>query len=155
MYNLSNRSRGILATVKEPLRRVVTRAIQLTKVDFAVVQGGRTLDVQRRLYGKGRTAAQCARMGVPVAYAQPHEAKVTWIDPRKGNHVVDATGLGSAVDLAPYVHGKLEWDDNGKLGLWPQIAAAMKEAAAIEHVSIRWGGDWEGTPDRPHFELAR
>lgn len=153
MYSLSQRSRSVLATVKEPLRRVVEHAIRTTCVDFGVVQGGRTLDQQKRLYGKGRTAAQCVAAGVPAAYAQPREQKVTWT--LRSNHLVDGTGLGSAVDLAPYVDGKLEWDDNGKLGLWPRIALAMKEAASIEGVSIRWGGDWEGTPDRPHFELAR
>ena len=153
MFRLSQRSRDVLATVKPPMRRVVERAITLTKVDFGVVQGGRTLDYQKRLYGQGRTAAQCVAAGVPAAYAKPNEKKVTWT--LKSNHLVDASGLGSAVDLMPYVNGKGEWDDSGKLGLWPKIAAAMKQAAAEEGVSIRWGGDWQGTPDRPHFELAR
>lgn len=153
MYRLSQRSRNVLATVREPLRRVVERAITITEVDFGVVQGGRTLDEQKRLYGKGRTAAQCVAAGVPAAYAQPREKKVTWT--LRSNHLVDASGLGNAVDLMPYVNGQGEWDDNGKLGLWPKIAKAMKQAAAEEGVSIRWGGDWKETVDRPHFELAR
>lgn len=153
MYRLSQRSRNVLATVKEPLRRVAEHAIRCTQVDFGVVQGGRTLDYQKRLYGKGRTAAQCVAAGVPAAYAQPREQKVTWT--LRSNHLVDYTGLGSAIDLAPYLGSTIEWDDNGKLGLWPKIADAMKQAAAAEGVSIRWGGDWQGTPDRPHFELAR
>ena len=153
MFRLSQRSLTILRTVKPPLQRVVERAITITAVDFAVVQGARTLDQQKRLYGQGRTAAQCVAAGVPAAYAKPNENKVTWT--LKSNHLVDASGLGSAVDLMPYVNGKGEWDDSGKLGLWPKIAAAMNQAAALEGVSIRWGGDWQGTPDRPHFELAR
>lgn len=153
MYRLSDRSRRVLATVKEPLRCVVERAITITEVDFGVVQGGRTLDEQKRLYGKGRTADQCLRAGVPAAYARPAESKVTWT--LKSNHLVDFTGQGNAVDLAPYVRGKLEWDNDGRLGLWPPIAEAMKHAAALEGVSIRWGGDWQTTVDRPHFELAR
>lgn len=153
MFRLSQRSLTILRTVKTPLQRVVERAITLTLVDFAVVQGARTLDQQKRLYGQGRTAAQCVAAGVPAAYAKPNDKKVTWT--LKSNHLSDSTGLGNAVDLAPYVNGKLEWDDNGKLGLWPKIADAMNRAAAEEGVSIRWGGDWQGTPDRPHFELAR
>lgn len=156
MFKLSQRSRDTLATVKPDLRRVVERAIQVTAVDFAVVQGGRTLDEQMKLYGKGRTAAQMKAVGGPASYARPNERKVTWINPRKGNHVVDPDdGLGRAVDLAPFFRGKIEWDDNGKLGLWPPIAAAMKRAADELGVDIEWGGDWTTTVDRPHFELKR
>lgn len=156
MFKLSQRSRDVLATVKPDLRRVVERAIQISTVDFAVVQGGRTLDEQFKLYGKGRTAAQMKAVGAPEAYARPTERKVTWITPQKGNHVVDkADGLGRAVDLAPFFKGGIEWDNNGKLGLWPPIAKAMKRAADELDVAIEWGGDWTTNVDRPHFELKR
>lgn len=156
MFVLSQRSRNVLATVKPELRKVVERAIQITPVDFAVVQGGRTLDEQYKLYGKGRTTQQMKAVGGPIVYALPGEAKVTWIDPRKGNHVVDKVdGLGRAVDLVPFHKGAINWDNNGKLGLWVPIARAMKQAAMELGVSIEWGGDWTTTKDRPHFELVR
>lgn len=155
MFKLSQNSQKVLATVYPDLRRVVELAITKTKVDFGVAQGGRTLDYQRRLYGKGRTAAQCVKMGVPAAYAQPTLDKVTWIRPELGNHVVDSTGLGRAVDLVPYYQGVQNWDNIGKLGLWPQIAAAMKQAAKELGVPINWGGDWTDNVDRPHFELVK
>lgn len=147
-FSLSAASRSRLATVHPALRAVVERAITLTTVDFVVVQGNRTRDEQMRLYGKGRTAQQCRAMGVPEAYARPSEAKVTWT--LNSNHIG-----GRAVDLAPYVDGGIEWDDNGKLGLWPRIREAMQAAADDLQVPIQWGGDWKGTPDRPHFELVR
>jgi peptidoglycan L-alanyl-D-glutamate endopeptidase CwlK len=62
---------------------------------------------------------------------------------------------GRAVDLAPYVNGKIEWDNSGKLGLYPKIAKAMKQAAKELGVPIEWGGDWTSFKDRPHFELKR
>lgn len=56
---------------------------------------------------------------------------------------------GHAVDLGAIVAGKVRWD-------WPlyhKIAAAMKEAAKLERVSIEWGGDWKSFKDGPHFQL--
>lgn len=146
-FVLGKNSLTRLATVDPRMQAVVKRAIQLSTVDFAVVQGNRTRDEQARLYGKGRTASQMSAKGLPTAYARPNEAKVTWT--MNSNHIG-----GRAVDLAPYVDGAIFWDDNGKRGLWPRIAQAMRQAAAEVGVKIKWGGDWQGTPDRPHFELA-
>lgn len=155
MFKLSENSLKVLATVEPSLQGVVKLAITKSKVDFAVVQGGRTLDYQRRLYGKGRNAAQCRAMGVPAAYAQPMLDKVTWIRPEDGNHVIGLNGLGRAVDLVPYYQGAQNWDNSGRLGLWPPIGSAMKAAAKELGVAIKWGGEWDGPLDRPHFELVK
>lgn len=147
-FVLGKNSRARLKGVNPYLVAVVERAIQITKVDFAVVQGNRTRDEQMRLYGKGRTGAQCEAKGVPATYARPGEAQVTWT--LNSNHIG-----GRAVDIAPYVDGQIVWDDNGKRGLWPHLAKAMRDAANELGVDIVWGGSWEKTPDRPHFELKR
>jgi len=58
---------------------------------------------------------------------------------------------GHAVDLGAWVGDEVRWD-------WPlyhKIAAAMKEAAKQEGVSIVWGGGWRTFKDGPHFELDR
>ena len=85
---------------------------------------------------------------------------------------------GLAVDLMAYVGGRASWE----LSLYDDIADAMKEAAKLENVGIRWGScwhiddirTWDGTMeaamnayidlrrsqgrrpfiDGPHFELA-
>lgn len=147
-FKFSKNSLARLATVDPRLQSVAKRALELSTVDFVVVQGTRTLDEQKRLYGKGRTAAQCTAKGVPASYARPGEAKVTWT--LNSNHIG-----GRAIDVAPYVNGAINWDDNGKLGVWPKIAAAFKQAAKELKIDIEWGGDWTTTKDRPHFELAR
>lgn len=147
-YKFSSNSLARLATVDPNLQRVARRALELSTVDFVVVQGNRTLDEQKRLYGKGRTAAQCVTKGVPATYAKPGEAKVTWT--LNSNHIG-----GRAIDVAPYVDGRINWDDNGRLGLWPKIALAFKQAAKELGVPIQWGGDWTTTVDRPHFELSK
>jgi peptidoglycan L-alanyl-D-glutamate endopeptidase CwlK len=58
---------------------------------------------------------------------------------------------GHAVDLGAWVDNQVDWS-------WPlyhKIAAAMKDAAKQEGVSIVWGGDWRTFKDGPHFELNR
>jgi peptidoglycan L-alanyl-D-glutamate endopeptidase CwlK len=135
-FALSARSRARLAGVHPDLVRVVLRAIEITTVDFAVLEGVRSEARQRELYAQGRT--------------KPGR-KVTWT--LRSNHFIQpSTGYGHAVDLVPFVDGAVEWDNDGKRGLWPRLAEAMKSAADELGVSIQWGGDWR-TPDRPHFEL--
>lgn len=147
-FKFSQNSLARLATVHPDMQRVARRAIELSPVDFSITQGKRTLDEQKRLYGKGRTAAQCRAKGVPAEYARPQDQVVTWT--LNSNHL-----SGNAIDVAPYINGKLEYDDNGKLGLWLKIAKAFKDAARELGVPIEWGGDWTKTKDRPHFELVR
>lgn len=130
-FALSKRSLDKLAGVKPELAAVVKRAIQLTEVDFVVVQGNRTKAEQVALYAQGRTKPG---------------PKVTWT--LNSNHIG-----GRAVDLAPWVDGAIEWDNSGRMGLYQHIAAAMMAAADELKTPITWGGSWKGTPDRPHFEL--
>lgn len=147
-FKFSKASLDRLATVDTRLQAVARRALELSCIDFVVTQGNRTRDEQMRLYGKGRTAAQCRAKGVPASYARPGERKVTWT--LNSNHIG-----GRAIDVAPYVNGGINWDEDGELDLWPKIAAAFKQAAEELGVAIEWGGDWTETVDRPHFELAR
>lgn len=141
-----------LSTVNPSLQAVVKRAAELlqgTDLYFVVTQGIRTRDEQARLYGKGRTAAELSAKKVNPLYAKPTESKVTWT--LDSNHLA-----GTAVDIAPLLNGKVNWDENGKLGLWPRLAIAMKTAASELRTPITWGGDWSGKNlDRPHFELEK
>ena len=52
-YNLSSRSKSRLEGVEEDLVKVVERAIELTEVDFGVIQGLRTMEEQKSLVAKG------------------------------------------------------------------------------------------------------
>lgn len=122
-----------LEGVHPDLVRVAHTAITLSKVDFAIVQGVRTQAEQDALYEQGRT--------------KPGKI-VTWT--RNSNHIPKADGYGYAIDICPYVNGKLDWET---VSNFDKVAEAFKEAAAIEGVRIVWGGDWKTTKDRPHFEL--
>lgn len=82
MFALSKRSRDRLQGVNPDLVKVVERAIQLTKVDFAVTEGLRTPERQREMYEKG--ASQIKEGGTHVA--------------------------GRAVDLAAFIGDRISWE---------------------------------------------
>lgn len=116
-YVLGSRSRAKLEDVHPALVRTVELAILITAQDFAVHCGCRTLEEQRRCVAAG----------------------TSWT--LNSKHLTQADGFGHAVDLVPFVGGKLQWH-------WPAcyvIAAAMGEAAAKVGVQLVWGGVW----DRP------
>lgn len=139
-YQLSQRSRARLRGVHPALVRVVERAIQISRQDFAVLEGVRTPERQKELYAQGRTTPG---------------PKVTWT--LKSNHFRNpTTGFGHAVDLVPW---PIDWTD---VPAFDAISRAMFTAADELGIAIRWGADWDrdgqprerGETDSPHFELA-
>ena len=81
MYRLGKRSRERLAGVHPDLVAVVERAIQITRVDFSVLEGVRTIERQQRLVNAGASRTMNSR------------------------HL-----SGHAVDLGAYVDGRIAWD---------------------------------------------
>lgn len=150
-YKLSQRSLDRLKGVDERLVKVVKRAIELSPIDFMVLEGVRTKEQCMVNYGKGRTVAQCSAKGVPAKYANPSAAKVTWLNNPFASKHCD----GKAVDLVPY---PVDWQDLKK---FDAIAKAMFAAAKELDIKIRWGADWDGDgkprergeSDSPHFEI--
>jgi peptidoglycan L-alanyl-D-glutamate endopeptidase CwlK len=149
-----------LEGVHPDLVRVVKRAAIMAEKrdDFSVLEGVRTREQCYTNWGKGRTAAQCKAASVPVDFAKPREAKVTWLaNPLSSKHFPRGDGYSHAVDLAPF---PLDWND---LARFDRIAVLMFAAAKAEGVAIRWGADWDrdgkprerGETDSPHFELDR
>ena len=132
-FKLGKTSLARLQGVDETLVNVVKRAIEISEVDFTVMEGVRTLERQRELYAQGRTA--------------PGKI-VTWT--MKSKHIE-----GKAVDLVPY---PLDWNDLEKFN---KIKDAMFQAAKELDVNLRWGADWNGNGeyrekgeyDSPHFEI--
>lgn len=127
MYKLGARSRSHLSEGKPSIIRVVQRAIQITTVDFSVVDCRRTISEQEANILTG----------------------VSWtLDSR---HLPDTSdNLAFAVDIYPWHEGKT----NHSVTLYRKIAAAMFRAGIEEGIDIEWGGFWE-TPDNPHWQLSR
>jgi peptidoglycan L-alanyl-D-glutamate endopeptidase CwlK len=148
-YVLGAGSIAKLAMVHRNLVAVVKRAIEISRVDFKVIEGVRTPERQKLLYAQGRTAPG---------------PKVTWT--LNSNHFINkTTGFGHAVDLLPAPYDwKLEDPKNTPEtdDAFALVAAAMYQAASELGIRIRWGANWDGDAqwrekgesDNPHFELA-
>lgn len=80
-YRLGNRSKERLEGVHPDLVKVVERAIEITEVDFTVLEGLRSLTRQKALKLKGASTTLRSR------------------------HLT-----GHAVDLGAYVDGEVRWD---------------------------------------------
>lgn len=80
-YNLSKKSRDRLAGVHQDLVKVVERAIKITEIDFAVLEGVRSKTRQEHLVKAGASQTMRSR------------------------HLT-----GHAVDLGAYVNGSVRWD---------------------------------------------
>lgn len=156
-FVLGSASKAHLVGVHPDLVRVVERAIQITTVDFKVIEGVRSKEQCWINWGKGRTVAQCTKAGVAAKYAAPKAAKVTWlVNPLRSKHCLQADGHGHAVDLLPAPY---DWK---ALPPFDAVAKAVLQAAQELGVKIRWGADWDadgkprerGETDSPHFELG-
>jgi peptidoglycan L-alanyl-D-glutamate endopeptidase CwlK len=126
-YSLGQKSLSRLNGVHPDLVKVVKRAIEITEIDFTVLEGVRTMARQRELVASGASKTL------------------------KGRHIPDnnKNGFGCAVDLGAFVGGKIEWS-------WPLYAKlndAMQKAAKELGIPIEWGGHWTSLKDGPHFQL--
>ena len=148
-FALSQRSLDNLAGVDDRLVRVVKRAIELTKVDFGVVEGLRTEERQRELVNKGASQTMASK------------------------HIE-----GQAVDLMAYIGPRASWELNLYDDIADAMkAAAIAENVALRWGAAwsvkdirKWQGSMESAMnsyiderraqgrrpfiDAPHFELA-
>lgn len=125
-FHLSKNSLNHLEGVHPDLVAVVKRAIQITRIDFGVSEGLRTLERQKQLKAQGKSTTL------------------------KSRHLKQDDGYGHAVDL--YVIGpnnKATWEHK-----YFRLAIQAMMTAAIElDVQIKAGGLWRDFLDSPHFEL--
>lgn len=113
-FKLSNRSLGKLEGVHPNMVNTVKRAIELTKVDFGVTYGVRTLEEQEKLYKAGRSQTM------------------------KSKHLIQDSGYSHAVDLVAYDGSNVVWE----LNVYDDICDAMAEAAKEVGAAVKWGAAW-------------
>lgn len=114
-YRLGTISESRLIDVDPALVACVRRAIEVTEVDFQVFEGLRDRERQRELFFKGASRTM------------------------NSHHLADRYGIGHAVDLVPYVGGRLQWQQP----LCNLIAKAMRRAAVDLDVPVTWGSCWD------------
>lgn len=140
MASFGNQSLNTLKGIHPDLVKVMKAAIVNTPVDFTITDGVRTTAQQQALYAKGRT-----KPGGIVTNADGVK--------NKSNHQVKSDGYCYAVDLYPYVNGKIDFND--KMNNLSMIASHIKSVAKSMSIKITWGGDFKSILDRPHFELKK
>ena len=146
-FSFSNTSLTRLQTCHPDIQKVIHRAMEITTMDFMVLEGERTKEQAYANWGKGRTVQQLAAKGVPAKYAQPSLSKVTWLsDPLNSKHIKQKDGYAHAIDLCPY---PISWED---IPAFQKLGKIIKQAAKDVNVKIEWGGDWS-KPDYPHVQI--
>ena len=148
-FKLSQRSLSRLEGVKPELVSVVKRAIELTKVDFGVVEGLRSEETQRQYVDAGKSQTMTSK------------------------HLT-----GDAVDLVAYVGSSVSWELNLYDDIADAMKAAAIELGVPLRWGAAWNvpdiTKWPGTMadamnhyiderrkqgrrpfiDGPHFELV-
>ena len=148
-FNLSQKSLDRLEGVNDDMVRVVKKAIELTKVDFGVICGLRTVEEQEELVAKGASQTM------------------------KSKHID-----GLAVDLMAYLGGRASWELNLYDDIADAMKEAAKLENVGVRSGAAWQidnmADWDGTMeeamnayidlrrsqgrrpfiDGPHFELS-
>jgi peptidoglycan L-alanyl-D-glutamate endopeptidase CwlK len=148
-FALSKRSTDNLIGVNPKLDAVVRRAIAITKIDFAVTEGVRSVERQRELVADGAS--------------QTMDSK----------HIT-----GAAVDLVAYLGGRISWELNLYDDLAAAMRQAAIEQGVALRWGAAWNipdiCKWEGTMeeamnyyvdarrkegrrlfiDAPHFEMV-
>jgi len=125
-FRLSQRSLDRLEGVHPDMVAVVSRAIELTDVDFGVTQGVRTLDEQKANVAAGRSQTMASK------------------------HLLQDDGYSHAVDVVAYVGPDVSWE----LNLYDNICDAFKQAAEEVGVDIKWGAAWSEGSIRDYMNSA-
>lgn len=126
-FVFSKRSLRNLEGVHPQLVAVIRRALELSPVDFTVIEGVRTLETQRKYFKNGASRTM------------------------KSRHLLQPDGYGHAADIYPYYDGSVQV--NAPFAKFEEISNAMKEAAQELGVNITWGGDWKSFVDSPHYQI--
>lgn len=125
MFKFSAQSIEQLKGVHPDLVRVIYRALQITDIDFAVIDGLRTPEEAAANLAKGTSKTKRSR------------------------HLV-----GRAVDLNPVIDGKRVSGDAKNWHYFQQLSDWVLKAAQELNVPVEWGGFWHDPVDGYHFQLS-
>jgi peptidoglycan LD-endopeptidase CwlK len=149
MFKLSKRSLSRLEGVNEQLVEVVKEAITLTKIDFGVTEGLRTLERQKELVAKGASKTMNSKhlTGHAVDLVAYLGSRISW-EMNLYDDIADAMKAAAMVNDVSICWGAAwtvpditEWD------------GTMQEATDT-YVALRRSQGRRAFIDGPHFQLS-
>tara|TARA_E500000318_G_scaffold29804_1_gene29685 strand:- start:181 stop:633 length:453 start_codon:yes stop_codon:yes gene_type:complete len=147
-FKLSSRSIGRLEGVDAGLITVVNAAIDMTKVDFGVTCGMRTVAEQEALVAKGASQTMKSKHleGRAVDLVAYVGSNVTW-----ALNMYDE--IADAMAEAARIHGvPIKWGAAWSVGDISKYSGSMEDAMN-EYVDLRRSQGRRPFIDAPHFEL--
>ena len=147
-FKLSSRSEGRLEGINPKLIEVVKTAITLTKVDFGVTCGMRTVEEQEKLVASGASQTMKSkhlegRAVDLVAYVGPN---ITWAL-NKYDELADAMA-----EAARKKGVAIKWGAAWSVGDISKYSGSMEDAMN-EYVDLRRSQGRRPFIDAPHFEM--
>jgi peptidoglycan L-alanyl-D-glutamate endopeptidase CwlK len=148
MYKLSQRSLDRMGGVDERLVAVVKHAITSTKTDFGVIQGLRTIEMQKALVAKGASQTMKSKHldGLAVDLMAYIGGRGSW-ELNLYDDLADAMAEG-----ANAAGCKVRWGAAWHIDSIGQYKGTMEEAMN-EYIDLRRSQGRRPFIDGPHFEL--
>ena len=144
MYTFSKKSLERLSTCHSDLQLIASETIKITRIDFGISEGHRSLERQTELYNKGLSRID----GISKKGKHNHYPSMAFdffaCVPNRKDLAFDPehlTWIGACLDT---------------------VAKVLYSNKEISH-RLRWGGNWDGDGiilqdqklwDRPHVELV-
>lgn len=132
MFKFSKKSLDALETVEMELRVLMKKALETSRIDFAITEGYRTIERQQELFKRGRDG----KGGKRVTY-------------KDGIYKRSKHQDGKAIDFIPFVNGKYRWDN---MEAYIYLVSHILETAHKLGIRARSGSTWN-IKDWPHIEL--
>ena len=148
-YKLGKRSQEKLEGIDERMEAVVRYAIGVTKQDFSVICGLRTIEEQRALVQKGASQTMKSKHleGIAIDTVAYVGSRVSW-ELNLYDDIADAIKQ-AANDLGIHVRWGAAWHINS-IGEYE----GTMEDAMNEYIDLRRSQGRRPFIDAPHFELS-
>jgi peptidoglycan L-alanyl-D-glutamate endopeptidase CwlK len=130
------KSEANLSKVHPKLAAVARRALELSAIDFSVIEGLRSFERQKALVAQGASKTM-------------HSYHLLQNDGWAHAFDVMAAGDLNNDGVKDHKDVSITWDPK----LYGQIAGVMKAAAKELGVKITWGGDFQGFFDAGHYQI--
>lgn len=150
-FRLSKKSLEKLDGVHPKMVELCLEVINVSPIDFAIVQGVRTKAHQEALYAQGRKGLSEVNMlrqraGLGKLTDKENDKVVTWTMDSK--HIPKSDGHGRAIDFAAVVDGKITWDTD----YYAPIVNTFKAISKKMGLKITCGIDWN-PKDWGHIQI--